>query len=109
MAGLQAYGMFRNQNPRIKAGPSQAFEPTSDERDPTNYVEDNNCSEEQRTVLDAVRTGRNVFFTGSAGVGKSFLLAEVVVLLKSLKKKFNVCATTGIAALNVKGKTLHSW
>jgi hypothetical protein len=46
---------------------------------------------------------------GFIGVGKSFLLAEVVALLDSMKKKHHVCATTGIAALNIKGKTIHSW
>lgn len=34
------------------------------------------CSEEQRQVLDEVMDNKNVFFTGSAGVGKSFLLNE---------------------------------
>ncbi len=34
------------------------------------------CSDEQREVLDEVMDNKNVFFTGSAGVGKSFLLNE---------------------------------
>jgi len=34
------------------------------------------CSDEQRKVLDEVMDNKNVFFTGSAGVGKSFLLNE---------------------------------
>lgn len=37
---------------------------------------DERCSEEQRHVLEQVKKGGNVFFTGSAGVGKSFLLQE---------------------------------
>ena len=36
---------------------------------------------EQREVLDAVREGRNVFFTGKAGTGKSFLLRKLLQVL----------------------------
>lgn len=35
-------------------------------------------SREQNAVLEAVRSGRNVFFTGSAGTGKSFLLKRII-------------------------------
>lgn len=34
------------------------------------------CSDEQKQILDEVMDNKNVFFTGSAGVGKSFLLNE---------------------------------
>ena len=48
---------------------------------------------------------RNVFITGSAGVGKSFLLNEI---LKSLKhSKVYVTASTGVAACNIGGTTFH--
>ena len=32
----------------------------------------------QLTVLEAVKSGKNVFFTGSAGTGKSFLLRRII-------------------------------
>lgn len=67
------------------------------------------CSQEQRAVLERVQQGGNVFFTGSAGVGKSFLLKEIVRLLESKRINFRVTATTGIAALNIGGSTVHSW
>lgn len=67
------------------------------------------CSSEQLAVLERVQQGDNVFFTGSAGVGKSFLLKEITRLLKSQRKDFKVTATTGIAALNISGSTVHSW
>lgn len=44
-----------------------------------------------------------------AGVGKSFLLTEITRLLTSLARPYQVTATTGIAALQVSGTTLHSW
>lgn len=47
----------------------------------------------------------NVFITGKAGTGKSFLLD---VFRRTTEKKHIVLAPTGIAALNVKGATLHT-
>lgn len=35
-------------------------------------------SKEQNTILDAVVRGKNVFFTGSAGTGKSFLMRRII-------------------------------
>jgi hypothetical protein len=58
-------------------------------------------------VLDAVLAGKNVFFTGNAGTGKSFLLRKI---LDALPKEGTVCtASTGIAACAVGGLTLHSF
>ena len=69
-------------------------------------------SEEQLTIIKAALSGESVFFTGSAGTGKSFVLR---MLVKALKKKYSVphsvfvTAPTGIAACNVGGITLHSF
>ena len=35
-------------------------------------------SAEQTRVLNAVQSGKNIFFTGSAGTGKSFLLRRII-------------------------------
>jgi len=35
-------------------------------------------SPEQRNVLNAVLSGSNLFYTGSAGTGKSFLLKRIL-------------------------------
>ena len=50
-------------------------------------------------------TNTNMFITGKAGTGKSYLLK---VFKKTTKKKVLYCAPTGIAALNISGVTLHS-
>ena len=50
-------------------------------------------------------TTENVFITGKAGAGKSFLLDTFRL---TTSKANIVLAPTGIAALNVKGSTLHS-
>ncbi|KAH9816023.1 PIF1-like helicase-domain-containing protein [Melampsora americana] len=73
------------------------------------YTPDPKCSDEQLRVLDEVRLGRNVFFTGSAGVGKSFMLNEVVKMLKASNRNVAVTAPTGIAALAIEGRTIYSW
>lgn len=65
-------------------------------------------SDEQRQVLELVKSGRNVFFTGPAGTGKSVLLREIIRELK-LTMEVAVTATTGIAGVNIGGSTVHSF
>jgi ATP-dependent DNA helicase PIF1 len=61
---------------------------------------------EQQLALNDVAKGHNIFITGGAGVGKSYLVGEIV---KSTKKNIGVCAMTGCAALLINGATLHSY
>jgi ATP-dependent DNA helicase PIF1 len=71
-------------------------------------------SDEQQHVLDLViEQKKSVFFTGSAGTGKSVLMREIIACLR---KKYSrepdrvaVTASTGLAACNVGGVTLHSF
>lgn len=71
-------------------------------------------TEEQEYVLDLVlNKGRNVFFTGPAGTGKSFLLRKIIAATTA-KYAYGsdavvVTASTGIAASNIGGRTLHSF
>lgn len=74
-------------------------------------------TEEQRSVIDFLITGRNIFLTGGGGVGKSYLLSVIYTDLPGLMNaekgpiKIQICALTGCAALLLgnKAKTLHSW
>ncbi|XP_011567686.3 ATP-dependent DNA helicase PIF1 [Plutella xylostella] len=62
---------------------------------------------EQQQVLDACLGGKNIFFTGSAGTGKSFLLKRIVA---ALPPDVTVAtASTGVAACHVGGTTLHAF
>ena len=66
-------------------------------------------STEQQQVLDAVKDGRSIFFTGSAGTGKSLLLREIIRWCREQYRSLAVTASTGIASVNIGGSTLHSW
>jgi ATP-dependent DNA helicase PIF1 len=51
---------------------------------------------------------KNVFFTGCAGTGKSFVLKRIVDALQSIHSKSGaiaVTASTGKAAFNIAGST----
>ncbi|KEP51595.1 putative DNA helicase (PIF1) [Rhizoctonia solani 123E] len=67
---------------------------------------------EQKYISDKITQDRtSVFFTGSAGTGKSVLLREIIRRLRTIRdpEKVQVTASTGIAALNIGGTTLHSF
>lgn len=63
----------------------------------------------QEAAFALLRSGKNVFLTGAAGVGKSWLLSEWLRELSAQNKKYSVTASSGIAAMLVGGRTLHSY
>jgi len=63
----------------------------------------------QKTALKILKTGNNVFITGSAGTGKTHLLSEFIFYLKSRKITPTIVAPTGIAASHLQGQTIHSY
>ena len=64
-------------------------------------------NEQFRQALDLMEhTPRSVFVTGRAGTGKSTLLTH---FRQNTQKRVAVLAPTGVAALNVKGQTIHSF
>lgn len=64
---------------------------------------------EQQHVVDLILAGRNVFYTGSAGCGKSTILKAAVKLLQQGGKRVKIVAPTNLAALNVGGITTWSY
>lgn len=63
----------------------------------------------QSKALSILKSGRNVFLTGSAGAGKTFVLNQYINYLKEHKVGVAVTASTGIAATHMNGQTIHSW
>ncbi|GAA1743491.1 AAA family ATPase [Aeromicrobium alkaliterrae] len=61
-------------------------------------------TEEIRSALDLLESGRHLFLTGKAGTGKSTLVRH---FLETTERRVVVAAPTGIAALNVDGFTIH--
>jgi len=63
----------------------------------------------QSRALKILQSGDNVFLTGSAGSGKTFLLNQFIEYLRTNKTKVGITASTGIAATHINGRTIHSW
>lgn len=63
----------------------------------------------QKEALDILKLGHNVFLTGPAGSGKTYLLNQYIHYLKEHKIPVGVTASTGIAATHMGGTTIHSW
>lgn len=81
---------------------------------PKNRVAQVYLTDEQQKIMRLVTDERkSVFFTGSAGTGKSVLLREIIKCLrihhKTQPDRVAVTASTGLAACNVSGVTLHSF
>lgn len=64
---------------------------------------------QQKTALKLLKSGENLFITGSAGTGKTYLLNSYIDYLKERRIYPTVVAPTGIAASHLKGQTIHSY
>jgi len=63
----------------------------------------------QSTALNLLKLGKNIFITGSAGTGKTYLLRQYIQYLQERRVYPTVVAPTGIAASHLKGQTIHSF
>lgn len=63
----------------------------------------------QDRAFEILKSGENVFLTGSAGTGKSFLLNKFIGYLKDKGINVGITASTGIASTHIMGTTIHSW
>lgn len=62
---------------------------------------------EQAELVDIILSGRNVFYTGSAGCGKSTVLKALTRRLHDSGLQVHIVAPTGISALGVGGSTTY--
>lgn len=63
----------------------------------------------QKEALAVLKCGYNVFITGAAGSGKTYLLREYIKYLRTHGIGVGITASTGIAATHLDGTTIHSW
>lgn len=68
----------------------------------------NDCyTKSQRRALKAVAAGDNVFITGKAGTGKSYVTKEIIRAAQEQGRRLVICAPTGVSAINIGGTTIH--
>ncbi len=63
----------------------------------------------QDEALQILKTGANVFLTGEPGSGKSYAAARYVSYLRRENIPVSITASTGIAAAQLGGTTVHAW
>lgn len=61
----------------------------------------------QQLAFDCMEQGKNVFLTGDAGTGKSYVVNKFIESCKKKGKQIVICAPTGVAAINIGGVTIH--
>ncbi|XDG00424.1 hypothetical protein ABKA04_000039 [Annulohypoxylon sp. FPYF3050] len=70
-------------------------------------------TEQQHVIELVIQKKQSVFFTGPAGTGKSVLMRAIIQELKRKwardPERLSVTASTGLAACNIGGMTLHSF
>ena len=63
----------------------------------------------QHEAFDLLKLGKNIFLTGAAGAGKTYLLNQYLQYLKENNVDVAMTASTGIAATHLQGMTVHAW
>lgn len=63
----------------------------------------------QQEALTLLKMGKNVFLTGPAGSGKTFVLNSYITYLQERGVEVAITASTGIAATHLGGMTIHAW
>jgi ATP-dependent DNA helicase PIF1 len=63
----------------------------------------------QENALDILKSGKNVFLTGPAGSGKTYVLNKFIDYLREEDISYATTASTGIASTHLNGTTVHSW
>lgn len=62
----------------------------------------------QSLALSILKSWRNVFLTGQAGAGKTYVINQYIRRLRSCDVAVAITASTGIAATHIGGVTIHS-
>ncbi len=62
----------------------------------------------QSLALNILKSWRNVFLTGQAGAGKTYVINQYIKRLRACDIAVAITASTGIAATHIGGVTIHS-
>lgn len=105
---------LKNQNKKSGPDSEEIRTATEDHARRKAKVSAISLSTEQQQVIDLVlQKNQSVFFTGPAGTGKSVLIRAIISELKKKwardPERLSVTASTGLAACNIGGQTLHSF
>lgn len=75
------------------------------------FVIGSNLSDKQQIAFESFKRGENLAILSFAGSGKSLCLKTMEEYNNTLEnhKKMYLCATTGVAAYNIGGMTIHSF
>ncbi len=65
-------------------------------------------TKKQREAVDLMLSGKSIFLTGGAGVGKSYVVKAYRELMGN-SRNIAVTSTTGVSAILVGGSTVHSY
>lgn len=63
----------------------------------------------QEEAFNLLKMGKNIFLTGEAGSGKTYLLNKYIRYLQEHHIKVAVTASTGVAATHLQGSTIHAF
>lgn len=74
---------------------------------------ESNLTLKQKEALRHMKSGKNIFLTGPAGTGKTFILKYFIDWYKENKEnedyKIYITSTTGLASLLIDGMTIHRY
>ena len=64
----------------------------------------------EKKIFNLIKNKDNIFLTGGAGTGKSYLINKIIDYFEKYNKNIYVCASTGVASTLINnGITLHSY
>jgi hypothetical protein len=106
-ARIPVFGPHSNQ--LSTPPPSSSLEGGTDKAPAAFAPDEVQLCPEQAYVVELAKSGRNVFYTGSAGCGKSTVLKQIVKELRAMHKNVWILAPTGRAALQVNGSTTWTY